>query len=133
MKKLFLIILISILATNISSHDFKDDDEMSIPEKIRNFLNFIANTYYNRILEMIDDQGKWPDLADEVRFIISEYGRSIQGDIKINEKAEEFCNNEMNLIGKYISFCEEFVIVFHSCIRDFPYCLHQKIPIVPNS
>ena len=71
MKKLFLILLISILATNISSHDFKDDDEMSIPEKIRNFLNFIANTYYNRILEMIDNQGKWPDLADEIRFIIS--------------------------------------------------------------
>ena len=105
---------------------------MSFPEKLRNFLSFITDTYYNLILEIIDNQGKWPDLADEIRFIISEYHRSIQGDVKINEKAEEFCNEEIDLNGKYISICEDFIIVFHSCILDFPYCLHQKIPIVPN-
>ena len=130
MKGLFLIQLIAILSLISAKESFRNEEEISYPEKLKKFVNFLdVDSDYGKMVNVISNQGdNWQDITDYVKNIISKYRSSKKGEEKIEDKSINFCEKTMELDEKAIEICKAFVNDLHSCMLNFPKCLGKIIP-----
>ena len=120
MNKLYLILLIAIIANSDAHRSFEEEQEISFNQKMENFLDyvedhFVYNNIYNDIYYNKADDQAWQKLVDKLYEMVTESEDKGAGEIR--RYAYKFCTETMNY--KYtiaITFCVEFVEKFHSYV-----------------
>ena len=120
MNKLYLILLIAIIANSDAHRSFEEEQEISFNQKMENFLNFVNDHIiykgiYNDIYYNKADNQAWQKLVDKLYEMVTE--SEDKGAREIKRYANKFCTETMNYIFDIsIKFCVDFVEKFHSYV-----------------
>ena len=120
MNKLYLILLIAIIANSDAHRSFEEEQEISFNQKMENFLDyvedhFVYNNIYNDIYYNKADDQAWQKLVDKLYEMVTESEDKGAGEIR--KFANKFCTETMNYrISIVIKSCVEFVEKFHSYV-----------------
>ena len=118
MKKLFLILLIAILAVSDAHHPFESGEERSWEDKVNNFLETIESdqnkmnwNIYNYIYKKRRDHREWNILQDDLKELIES---DDEGAEEIDGYANKFCTQTMGYSDRtFVYHCSQFVKKFY--------------------